>query len=127
MNTSLQSNILNQIKSAVSGTTSQVHFLHLPDRKLLKEVTVTYQVQQTDNETTFDSLEGLKTYQLQININAPTAISFGNLSIYIRDAIKRLVQIDENVHYVRLNTEDVFWDDELEIFTELQLYEIQYS
>jgi hypothetical protein len=127
MNKSLLTNIYNAIKSAVSGSTSEVHFIYLPDEALLKLVSVTYQVDNTSNESTFDSLNALKVYSLKVKINAPQSSQLENLSIYIQNKIQSLTSIDNKVKYVKLITEDLFFDNELKIYTEFVSFEIQYS
>lgn len=128
MNTALQTSTYNAIKNAVSAITSNVYWLHLPSDDLLNTYSVTYGLNNSANESTFDSPDATRTYSLRINLNAPSADdSFRNLSIYIRDAVYRLSQTVENVRYVRLVTEDAFFDPDLEVYTEFQQYEIQYS
>lgn len=126
MNTILQNNIYSQLKSAVSGETSHVYFLYLPSTELLEEITVVYELNNSENEDTFDSKEATKIYGLRVQINAPTSSLFGDISIYIKAKVYNLVQVDENVKHVKLLDEQLFYDDELKVFTEFLRFEIQY-
>jgi hypothetical protein len=126
VNQTLLESVYNQIKSAVSATTEHVYFLFLPSEELLQEdLTITYELNNTDNEDTFDSKEALKYYSLRIKMNAPTVRSFSNSSVFIKGNIYVLNQINSDVKQIRLVTEEVFYDSELKVFTEYLQFELQ--
>jgi hypothetical protein len=127
MNQALLTDIYNQIKKAISGSTSHIYFLYLPSEELLSEITVTYELNNTDNENTFDSKEAIKYYSLKIKLNAPTASVLENESIYIKRSIYALVNVNQKVQYINLVTEELFFDSELNVFTEFLNFEIHYS
>lgn len=123
MNKQLLTTIKNAIVSAVSGTTKQVYFDHLPDAKLLKEITVVYELKNTDNLSTFDIKELGKTYDLTIKMNSPD-VSFGSLSIYnLKDRIYKL----EADHIRLIDDLDLFFDPQLEVWTQYLRFRIQVS
>lgn len=123
---SLKSDIYNQIKGAVSGTTEHVYFLYLPSDELLSELTVVYELNNTGNENTFDSPEAEKVYSLQVKLNAPSSNLFEQNSIYIQQAVQRLKAINANIGNVSLTTDTTFYDSELEVFTNFLNFEIKY-
>jgi len=127
MDSQLLIDVYNQIVKAVSGTTNEVHFLFLPDEKLLKKVTVTYEMNNTANDDTFDSKEAIKTYSLKIRLNAPQSSLFGNLSIYIKQFIYQLKNINSSIKYINLKTDELFYDNELKVYTDFLNFEIQYT
>ncbi|HYG03019.1 MAG TPA: hypothetical protein VD927_11285 [Chryseosolibacter sp.] len=123
MNTELLEQIYTSIKGAVSGTTSHVYYFDLPSDELLNEVTVTYEVNNTSNVSTFEG-EALKIFALEIKINVPSNNQLSildQLSIYIKQSVDCL-----SVNHIRLNNEDRFKDTELNIYTMFLQYELQY-
>lgn len=124
-NTLLQS-VYNQLKSAVSATTAHVYYLFLPSQELLAEaLTVTYEIRNTDNESLFDSRDALRYYRVRVNLNSTSPTNFGTNSIYIRGKMSALTTVNTDVKYVRLLTEDVFYDNELNVFTSFLEFEVQ--
>lgn len=126
MNQTLLENIYNQLTEAVSGTTQHVYFLHLPSDDLLQEFTVVYELNNTENENTFDSPEAEKVYSLQVKLNAPTVNLFLQHSIYIKNAVLRLKAINANIGNVSLTTDTTFYDGEFKVFTNFLNFEIKY-
>lgn len=119
MNKILQNNIYTALKNALSGTTVDIYFLYLPNEDLLKKVTCIYEINNTDNLNTFESKEALKTYTLRIKINASTSKDFSNYS----DRIKTKIYALGNM--VTLVDEEIFYDSELDIYTEYIQFEIK--
>jgi hypothetical protein len=125
VNSTLLRNVYTGLKSSLSGFTTHVYYLYLPSQELLTEFTVTYEMNNVANEDTFDSKEAVKTYSLIIKSNSPTANSFGDSSIYIKNAIYSLT--NSGVNCIKLVSEEVFYDSELNVFTEYLNFELQVS
>jgi len=119
MNKILQDTIYSSLKEALFGTTVDVYFLYLPNEELLKRVTCVYEINNTDNLNTFDSKEAIKAYTLRIKLNAPTSKDFSDYS----DRIKSKMYTVGNM--VTLIDEELFFDSELNIFTEYLQFEVK--
>jgi hypothetical protein len=118
MNTNLQCQIFNGLKSVLSGYTSHVYFLYLPNEKLLNCLTCVFELNNRDNIATFESKEAIKTYSLKVKLNAPDTTQFGNLSTLIKTKMYTVGKM------VRLVDEEVFYDNQLEVFTEFIQFEV---
>jgi hypothetical protein len=127
MNKSLSISIYNQIRNAISGSTDQVYYDHLPSEELLSELTVVYSLNNTDNLLTFEDQEAGKTYQCEVQINDTTSDQFETYSVFIKRSLYDLVKVNQRVKHVKLLNEDVFYDDELFIWTEYLRFEVQYT
>jgi hypothetical protein len=121
MNQQLLKAIYDQLKAA--NVTQYVYFLLLPSEDLLQQLTATYELNNIENEDTFDSQEAQKTYRLKIKINAPSTDLITTNSIYIKQKVYALKGMN-NIKHVKLIIEDLFYDSELKVYTEFQEYEI---
>jgi hypothetical protein len=120
MNLDLINAVDTAIKNAVSASTSIVEFLYLPSEELLKKFTVVYELDNPGNEDTFEFSEAIKTYTLKVKLNAPKLSYFSSNSIYIKQRIYAL-----DVSHVKLINEQIFWDNELKVYTEYLNFQIQ--
>lgn len=127
MNKTLLQNIKTQLTATLSGSTKHIYYYHLPNKELLKQFTVTYEVQNTGNEKTFEDKEAVKYYSLRVNLNSPTLSDLENKSIYLSNSLYDLKAINPKIKNIVQVDEQNFWDDELNIWTEYLNYEIHYS
>ena len=127
MNKALTENIYSALRVAVSGLTQHIYFYQLPNEELLSELTVVYTVENTSNLFTFEDPEAAKTYSLTVQINDVSASQFSDLTVFIKESIYGLTVSNERVKHIRLNNEELFYDDELNIWTQYLRFEIQYS
>lgn len=125
MNTTLIEQIRNQI--LLAGTTTDVFYYHLPSDKYLDRLTVTYELNNTSNNATFEDKEAVKEYSLQININAPSITHFVNVAENIKSKVYGLNTVNSKVKSINLEDEDSFYDNDLKIFTLHLNFSIQYS
>lgn len=128
MNTTLLATIQSQILGAVSATTTNLYRFDIPPSVDYKnEVTITYSLQNVSNESTFESINCIQNYNLQINLNAPKISDLGNLSIYIQNSIQALPDAMAGVGRVHLNNTELFWDDVLEINTYVMQFDLIFN
>jgi hypothetical protein len=124
---SLKTNIKNQLYKAVSGNTEHVYFYELPNEDLLKTLTLTYELNNTGNDSTYDSRNSTRNFELQVNINNPTTPLIDHLSIYIMNEVFNLKTVDDRVRNVQLLNQFQDRNPDLKIYTEVQRYNIVYS
>jgi hypothetical protein len=119
MNNGLIQTIHATLKNAVSATTNQVYFIYVPDRlNILKRTTLVFTLNNTGNENTLDFKESNKIYGLTAQVNVPEKhlSDLQQLSIYIRTALYRLERSAPDINYVSLLSDDLQFDEELEVY-----------
>ncbi len=127
MTKALLDSIYTQINKAVSGTTSNIHFLLLPNEELLKVFTVVYAIRNTNNENTFSSKETVKTYQLEVRVNFTSIQSILTNKVFITERLYELPEQNSSVKYISLTDEDLLWDFDLKIYTGYLRFNLEYS
>lgn len=124
MNKSLLNSIYSSIKNSVSASTTNVYYEYLPDAELLKTFTVTYEIRESIVENSYSGKEEIVTYQLDIKLNNPnTGLIIDNIQ-----KIKRGIYdiILSTVIDKRFINSDIFFDDELNIYTATLRFELDF-
>lgn len=112
------------IHAQLSGNCN-TYFYQLPNKELLGKKTVVWSLKNVRNNSTFENNEAVKEYLLQVNLNSPSINDLINADTYKNQVNKLVGKADIKV--VSLIDEELFFDDELKIWTEIIVYELQVS
>lgn len=113
------------IYSALTSTYNDVYLLFLPNEELLQKFTIIYTLTNTSNINTFELKEVVKTYDLEIQMNNPTA----NLILSNVQTVKNLIYSQKNINNIKmiqLSNESLSFDFDLKIFKGVLNFTIQY-
>ena len=123
----MNNTLLTQIRTQLLAMdyTEHCFYYHLPSENYLKDKSITYTLDTTAVENTFDGMGCEKTYSLAINFNAPTLDFLDDDSIYSR--IYALRNVNSRVRYIELLNSSTTWNADLQVFTESLNFNIKYS
>ena len=121
--------LITELNSVLRTIITNVHYLVLPDQSFLEKQSIVYTLTNNDNESTFEKREILKTFQLVLRVNSAKTTKASNNNeleklVDIIDPIKNKIY-KLGVNHVRLITEDLFFDPELDVYTFTYVFELK--
>ena len=116
------------MKKAVSATTTtDIYYQNLPNEELLKTFTVIYDLINGDNVDTFNQMELVKSFLLTVKVSNQTVDKILTNEVFIKDRLYKLTTANSYIKYVSLVDEQLGFDYDLSLNTEILKFNIQYS
>lgn len=122
--------LLTAITTTLRTVTPKVYFLHLPDDSVLKDITITYSLTNSFNDSQIENPEALKTWDLIVNINSPKITKGTNSNNESERILQLYDPVKESIYslpvgWIKVINEDFFFDPNLEIYTQMIRFEVK--
>jgi hypothetical protein len=110
------------LKTALTGITSNIFYLEIPNEEILDQFTVTYQINGKEPVQTFYAISVLDSYELQIKISSRKRAEVITNSIYVQQGMNNLIGKVKAISFVNYAIE---FDEDLNKYSNNLTYNFQ--